>query len=100
MRALFGHRRNNDLVRVWDAFTYALLQKLHGHRNWIWSIHFSKDGRWLTSAGNDGVVQFWSTTDWSSARAIPLGGGWIRSARVDDAGELVVAGCGSGQVQL
>ena len=91
---------SDHLVRVWDAFTYALLQKLHGHRNWIWSIHFSKDGRWLTSAGNDGVVQFWSTTDWSSARAIPLGGGWIRSARVDDAGELVVAGCGSGQVQL
>jgi hypothetical protein len=38
-------------VRLWDTATGELLETYTGHRDWVWSVRFSPDGRQAISAG-------------------------------------------------
>lgn len=37
-----------------------LLHKLEGHREWVMSVAFSREGRELASVGNDKAIRFWN----------------------------------------
>jgi WD40 repeat protein len=35
-------------------------RRWEGHRGWIWQLAFDRAGRWLASAGDDGLARVWS----------------------------------------
>lgn len=49
---------DDDIVRVWDVASGALIYKLQ-HESDVYSLSFSPDGSVLVSAGLDAAVRFW-----------------------------------------
>jgi WD40 repeat protein len=54
-------------VKVWDWTTGKLRQTLRGHRDVVFSVAFSADGRQLASASRDGTVMVW---DWAGGQEL------------------------------
>jgi len=47
------------VLRLWDAVTGGLLRELPGHTGVIVDITFSTDGKYIATAGFDGIVKLW-----------------------------------------
>jgi WD40 repeat protein len=43
-------------IHLWDMTTLTNMATLKGHRGEIRALEFSKDGRWLFSAGQGGML--------------------------------------------
>lgn len=54
-------------VIVWDASRQDVIQILDGHTNWVVSLAFSKDGRFLISGAGDSTARVW---DWRIGKEI------------------------------
>src|SRR6266536_2298979 len=50
---------NDETVRLWDAFTGALLQTLEGHSDLVNSVAFSPDSKQVVSRSGDQTVRLW-----------------------------------------
>jgi len=50
----------DTIVRLWDATTGVLLDKLRGHRDSVYSVAFSPDGQWLVSGSLDKTLKIWN----------------------------------------
>ncbi|KAK4701398.1 general transcriptional corepressor TUP1, partial [Phenoliferia sp. Uapishka_3] len=49
----------DTVVRVWDAATGQLLDKLKGHKDSVYSVAFSPDGKFLVSGSLDKTLKMW-----------------------------------------
>ena len=54
---------NDQLIRLWDTTSFAMLGTLRGHRDEVWSLRFAHDGQLLASASKDQTVKLWRLTD-------------------------------------
>ena len=50
-----------DIV-LWDADTRTILARFE-HTDNVWSLAFSRDGRWLVSTHGDGAILLWDITE-------------------------------------
>ncbi|GJN89403.1 hypothetical protein Rhopal_002383-T1 [Rhodotorula paludigena] len=62
----------DTMVRIWDAETGKLLDKLKGHRDSVYSVAFSPDGKFLVSGSLDKTLKMF---DMGSLRAALAAGG-------------------------
>src|SRR5882762_10212914 len=46
-------------VRLWSTSTGALLQVMKGHSDWVHSVMYSPDGRYIASGSDDRTVRIW-----------------------------------------
>lgn len=49
----------DTVVRIWDATTGQLLDKLKGHKDSVYSVAFSPDGKFLVSGSLDKTLKMW-----------------------------------------
>ena len=70
---------------IWDLRREKLLDKFIAHRNGVSQLRTSWDGRYLLSAGGDGIVRYWETS-WTGGEArgtdsdIP----WLAAGRIGE----------------
>ncbi|MBL8799621.1 MAG: serine/threonine protein kinase [Planctomycetia bacterium] len=59
-RVLFS---SGNTLRLWDVESNSELRSALGHSGRVTSVSFSRDGRWLLSAGDDGNLHLWDVRD-------------------------------------
>jgi len=58
-RLVSGSNYPDNKARIWDAASGRLLTILAGHKNAIWKIDFSPDGRRAVTASSDQTARLW-----------------------------------------
>ncbi len=114
---LMQHKPRAGEEDLRDFAWYHLLKKCHterrilkGHRGEVYFVEFSPHGDLLATAGKDGTVQLWDTTDWHRIRSIAVspteanGAGFSPDgssiATVDDVGFLKLWDTATGRCQF
>ncbi len=64
-----GLHRDHAVV-VWNARTTKQLVRLHGHTEFVRTVVFRPDARYLASAGDGKIVKIWDTTTWTAVRTL------------------------------
>lgn len=49
----------NGMLRFWDGAAGELRLATHAHRDWLFSLAFSPDGRLLATGGGDNLIKLW-----------------------------------------
>lgn len=49
----------DKVVRIWEAQTGALLERLHGHKDSVYSIAFTPGGKGLVSGSLYNTLKYW-----------------------------------------
>ena len=49
-------------MRIWDARTGELLERLRGHRDGVYSVAFTPDARGLVSGSWDKTLKYWDVS--------------------------------------
>ena len=49
-------------MRIWDARTGELLERLQGHRGSVYGVIFTPDGRGLVSGSVDKTLKYWDVS--------------------------------------
>ncbi len=51
----------NESARLWSTGTGKLQKELEGHRNGVYSLSFSSNGKLLATVGGDEIIKIWET---------------------------------------
>ncbi len=93
-----------NAVSLWDAVTGEHLGTLTGHKQAIWSVAFSPDGRTLASSSADGSLRLWNVASRRELMAISEGGSSLAHLRFSPDGTFLVAGtppfAGAGRIRI
>jgi len=65
---------------------------LNGHRERIFSVDFSPDGKLLASAGDDLTIKLWETSNWRETASLTGHGQQIRSVAFSPDGRTLASG--------
>jgi WD40 repeat protein len=60
-------------VKIWDtrASTGSAIRTFSGHTDVVRDVAISPDGRWIASAGNEGVVKIWELDTCKIIKELP-----------------------------
>jgi len=82
------------------AFRASLRATLAGHTSSVFSLAFSRDGRWLASGGFDHTVRLWSLPDGAEKATLDGHTGAVRSVAFSPDGQRLASASGDATVRL
>ncbi|KAF0320282.1 nacht and wd domain protein [Colletotrichum asianum] len=103
VRNHFWHEAPEWMTMIADTGkTWGMnLQTMEGHKDLIWSLGYSPDGRWLVSGSRDGTLKLWDANSGSCVHMLGdhgkvenvegISGGHFRPPHTRPAGALLVA---------
>jgi WD40 repeat protein len=86
-------------VQVWAVRDRSVRHTLRGHKNVVWGVAYSRDGRRLFSGSEDGLVKCWDTLSGAELRSYDWRIGKVRAVAVAPDG-LTAAAAGDGVVAV
>ena len=94
-----------DDVRSFDWFhLWHLLHNekrtLKGHKGHVTAVSYSRDGRMLASASNDGILKLWNTLNWSELRQFDKVEFPLNCVSFSPDSRLLAGGSGDNSVRL
>jgi WD40 repeat protein len=90
-RVVTGGGAGKPTVRVWELDQQRVVARLHGHKQLVWAVAFSRDGNYLVSSCIDKELRIWDTATWELVNSIRLTSK-PRHLLFTAAGQLVVRG--------
>ena len=84
-----GH---DEIIRLWDAETGALLNTLEGHTSWIDSVAYSPDGRTLASGSHDRTIRLWDVKTGALLNTLEGHTGVVNSVAYSPDGRTLASG--------
>lgn len=61
---------HDHTIKVWDVERATCSQTCRGHREGVWSVEFSKDGKTLLSGSPDSTLCLWDVRSGKAAKAM------------------------------
>lgn len=61
---------DGKLIKVWDVEKQQVIARLDADSEWVGAIAFSPDSRTFATAGYEGRIKLWSTSNWQVVREI------------------------------
>ena len=95
-----GSAFEDPAVRVWDAATGRLLERLNGHSSYVSKLAFTRDGRRLISAAADQSIRFWDTTTWTETQVLRGHIDEVHTVAISDSAQLVASAGKDGNLML
>jgi WD40 repeat protein len=83
-------------VHVWDVDRGEVALLLDGPPDWIESVAYSPDGKWLAAGGKDGTVQLWEAATGRESRTLKGHRGVVRGLAFSPDGKWL-ASCSADQ---
>jgi hypothetical protein len=87
---------SHNTVRLLDVTTAEEIRRFEGHRSWLWTAEFSRDGRTLLTAGSDGTARLWEVATGKERRCFKGGQGYVQCVAFSPDHKLVASGGSDG----
>ncbi|KAJ5710489.1 hypothetical protein N7488_004645 [Penicillium malachiteum] len=91
---------DDNVVRLWDPATGALLQILRGHSAGVSSLAFSHDGRQLASGSNDRTVRLWDPIKDQLQPTLQGHKEWVSDLVLSPDGNMLASGSNDRTIRL
>lgn len=94
---VWGTNKPNH-VQVWDVATGLRVTSLDGHKDTVWGVAFSPDGKYLVSGDTSGLIRLWRVADWKSCAQVKASG--VYQVAISPNGRWLAAGGGTLDVAI
>jgi len=92
-----GHYRK---IKIWNTENYNELFTINGHKNTIWTVAFSPDGKYLATGSNDTTIRIWDLTSRKEVFCIDDNLGSISKIEYSPDGRCLVVAAHDGSIYL
>jgi WD40 repeat protein len=79
---------------------WSVIQRIPAHKDAVYDLTLSADGKLLASASADRLVKLWSTADWSARGVLEGHTDYVMSAAFDPAGERIATGGADASIKV
>ena len=78
----------------------VLERKLTGHKDFVWSVAVSPDGKWAASGSWDKTAKIWDLETGECRATLEGRTGIVMSVAITPDGKQVLSGCGGGSIRI
>jgi WD40 repeat protein/transcriptional regulator with XRE-family HTH domain len=107
--SLLASSSGDRLLRFWDVRAEALvsdgeitrpLKTWTGHRELVWSLAYSPDGKFLATGSEEGTVKLWEVATGQCLRVMIGHSEWVQSIAFSPDGQWLASGSGDRKVRV